>query len=97
MNEIDDEIVQRMVKLVRAMDRACHPTGWLHYDEAHAIVSLLPEPVDPDAELAKKLAIAAESDFVTPLPSARLERLQGHILSAIKRGRELARQDKGRE
>lgn len=103
MTYINEATVERMVRLVRRI--ALQPLSDAGV-EARAIVALLPEPVDPDLVEARQVVI----DTLAPENHARCncreEIANGGwdsgqkvraSLAAIKRGRELARQDKSRE
>lgn len=48
--EIAPEVVERMAECLRKV-----AAGYPQMDEAHAIVALLPEPVDPDRQLARQI------------------------------------------
>jgi len=92
--EIAPELVARMVAHCRGVvDRFkdVKPGKNPELDDVRAIVAELPEPRDDDIEEAKCMALNAERDFVTPHAPARLARLEAHLLTAIKRGRELER------
>ncbi|KKC25795.1 hypothetical protein [Sphingomonas sp. SRS2] len=91
MVEISEDVVERMVSLVRgiAAERAkwADPGDWhaintAQGDEARAIVALLPEPVDPD--------IAEVNRLVDESPMVGGVIVQSWMLKALKRGRELA-------
>lgn len=98
------ELVERMVALVRGIRGSgslCYAKEVEHlYDEASAIAALLPEPVDPDLIEARK--IVAERNGNLRIECGYRQRvLDGqeddhpavmNTLAAIKRGRELARE-----
>ena len=89
------DVTARMEALVRAMNE----TGSLHYakwcdplfDEARAIVALLPEPVEPDDEVAKQLlddmgwALGSQ-----PLDGVKPIDIFDTVKAALARGRALA-------
>lgn len=82
-----EEHLQRMEALVRRMaaDGPAHLEGpWRR--EAREIVALLPEPVDPDWEIAA--GIAFDNGYGNSTPGRDITTM---LLSAIKRGRELER------
>ncbi len=98
MTDIPDEIVQRLVALARKITLGNRPS---HHDyiEASAIVALLPEQVDPDVLVARDLVettvhwspqtdrgIASGRNDGTPEMKI--------ALAGIKRGRELANQER---
>ncbi|WP_294138276.1 hypothetical protein [Sphingomonas sp.] len=98
--EVGPEVVERMIALVRRMggnssigqpfyefEAITHAAA--HYDEARAIVALLPEPVDVDGVEAAKIAkgmIYGNDDSVS---HDRIVRL---LKDAIKRGRALEKE-----
>lgn len=55
------------------------------------LAAALPSSDDEDVALAKSMAFRAAGDFVTPHAPRRLQRLEHHILVAIRRGRALER------
>jgi len=103
MSEISQEVVERMVSLVRKMEpEGSHSRSYTlrreDYVEAHAIAALLPEPVDPDLIEARRIALKNAKDrgyFHTPacyLAGDHDESDDVQIaLAAIKRGRALER------
>ncbi len=97
-SEVGPEVVERMIALVRGM--ASNDDPHPHYDEARAIVALLPEPVDADLIEAREVA-AAVFDNGGSHPSIasglRAGKRDGGIdvtvaLAAIKRGRALEKE-----
>ncbi len=98
MTDIPDEIVQRMVTLVREMAPGirCLTSDII---EARAIVALLPEPVDPDGLVVQDLVIESGWDE-RPLwkcrntGDRRMDSSADLAYRAVKRGRELANQER---
>lgn len=106
MTDINEATVHRMAKLVRQIEKGflmayVNDSGISEYDavnEARAIVALLPEPVDPDLLEARELYVVAnnlggdDATFVRKGQMDACDEIQ-LALAAIKRGRELARQE----
>lgn len=90
MTDIPDEIVQRMVRFLRYYERNkiddVETFGHQAMLEARAIVALLPEPVDPDLVEARVFYEAWDNDQISTVVDA--------CLAALKRGRELANQER---
>lgn len=85
MSEIPQEAIDRMVKLVRAMN-GCQEAGSTlcrarDYWEAREIAALPPEPVDPDLAEVEKLL---DAFWASPNHGSR-----DLAMAALKRGREL--------
>lgn len=92
-----DDIAKRMEALVRAMAGANVLSGFTHYDEAKAIVALLPKPVDADLVEARKLAVEHTDGWGERRAADILAGLCDDgvavpaMLAAIRRGRALER------
>jgi len=81
-SEVGPEVMERMIALVRGMDGNDDPHP--HYDEARAIVALLPEPVDADE---------AEVQFILHRwEENELETTEDAVREALKRGRALEKE-----
>lgn len=106
MTEVSQELVERMVALVRSMSPLfMQVKSSLYADrdiaffqEAVQIDALLPEPVDPDWKVAREVFIERHCAEIVR-SDERVEIRQGHwddrpllqtVFTAIKRGRELA-------
>lgn len=90
-NDIPDEVVARMVALVREMADRDSPT--YYYDlfmRARDIAALLPEPVDPDLIEARKIVKACYPEMTEGYNGRRMMVAK----SALARGRELAKEGK---
>lgn len=96
MSEIPQELVDRMVALVR--DLAGYPAASIYdaIDEAQAIAKALPKPVDPDLIEARNLvectvhwSAQTDRDLASGKNDGTTE--MRIALAAIKRGRELER------
>lgn len=93
-----DEIVERMVKLVRTIAEKA-PLSPIR-NEAIAIAALLPKTVDPLLLEAREICAKNEETFgnrITPAEYRAGERDESNamilVLSGLRRGRELAREE----
>lgn len=89
--ELDPALWDRMVALVRLIDRDWRYAQGEIFDQARAIVAALPKPVDPDDDATKQLL----DDLGWALGSQPLDDVQplaifNTVKTAIRRGRELA-------
>lgn len=101
MNDVSDEVVQRMVRFVRHMAEKPVDERLMGYEASFAreIAALLPIPVDPDLIEARNLVHARSGDLAVECGyrSRVIDRLEDdhpaivNTLAAIKRGRELER------
>jgi len=98
MSEISQEVIERMVALVRKMEpEGSHSGSYTlrreDYVEAHAIAALLPEPVDPDLIEARELAFPGAEEFTDEIAAGKWDThpVVLNVFRAIKRGRALER------
>lgn len=95
MTQIPDEVVQRMCALVRDIDAVVEMTvpKWFPsiWSTAHDIAALLPEPVDPDGQLAREIVAELYPDAAPENENA----LVTCAFHGIKCGRERAERAKG--
>jgi hypothetical protein len=93
-SEVGPEVTERMIALVRSMAR--EEAGWVNFDEARAIVALLPEPVDADLLEVRRIVADALPE---KLRAGILAGDEDHTVSitaplaCLKRGRALAAGD----
>lgn len=105
MTEISQELAQRMASFVRKQAEVnwldpSDPRARPMYEEARAIVALLPQLVDPDLIEAREMFIEleggvdADGEVVSDVRQGKADSTDEvrHILAGIKRGRELAAQ-----